>query len=112
MAIGQDNSLVELDKLLKQAKIKLSDIKGLALVVKDSSLTQLRILTTVINTLGWQLNVPVAAKFYYQGNFVKLLPKLLNDISQTKKFAVINIKYQHQPDITISKKVAKYKISK
>lgn len=112
MPIGQDTSLVELDKLFKKAKVSLVDVEGLILAVKESSLTQLRVLTTVMNTLGWQLNKPLTAKFYYQGNFDQQLPKLLKAVKKNKKFTAVNIEYQRQPDITISQKPAKYSLSK
>lgn len=112
MPVGEDNSLIELDKFLKTAKVELKDIKGLALAVKESGLTQLRVLTTVINTLGWQLQVPLTAKYYYKGDFAKLLPKLLKDLAKQKKFRAVSIEYQRKPDITISKKKAKYSLTK
>lgn len=109
---GEDQSLLHLDDLLKKHNIKLANIKGLILLVKEASLTQVKVLTTTVNVLAWQLNVPIVGEYYYKGQEDKVLGNLVNKISKLKKFKALSPKYSNKKVITISKKQAKYKISK
>lgn len=108
MVPAEDNILAELDKL----KVNFDSIKGIGLIINDASLTQVKIFTATINTLGWQFDVPVVGEFYVKQTIDKILPKLVKKIEDTKKFKALEVKYKHKADITISKKQAKYKIGK
>lgn len=108
MARGQDNILSHLDKFFKNNKLRLKEIKGIALVVAEASLTQVKIFTVIINTMGWQLNVPVMAEYYNKVNLETILKKL----SRVKKFKALKIEYKRKPDISLSKKKIKYKLVK
>ena len=112
MEPGEDRTLASLDHLLSTNKYKLSDIKAVFLAVKTASLTQVKLYTATINALAWQYNWPVVGEFYFSGHFEDLLPKLLKKLKRLSKFKQLEVRYQKQPVITISKKQAKYKISK
>jgi len=51
--------LVEIDKLLKKAGKKLSDLKQIEVMEKGSSFTALRIGVLTANALAYALNIPV-----------------------------------------------------
>ncbi|MFH1772841.1 MAG: tRNA (adenosine(37)-N6)-threonylcarbamoyltransferase complex dimerization subunit type 1 TsaB [Patescibacteria group bacterium] len=51
--------LLEIDKLFKNKKIKLKDIKKIEVKNKGGSFTSLRIGVIIANTLGYALNIPV-----------------------------------------------------
>ncbi len=106
MKTSEDNILAKLDKL----KIDLQTATGLGLVINDASLTQVKIFTAIINTLGWQFDIPVAGEFYTDKKIADVLPGIIKKIDDAKKFMPLEVKYQHKADITISKKQPKYKI--
>ncbi len=59
---GEEDSLLGLiDKLLKNLKRNLSDLKGVAVTVGKGRFTATRIATTVANTLSYALGIPVTA---------------------------------------------------
>ena len=90
-------------------KKKLSeDFQGLILLIKETSLTQAKVIITIINTLGWNFNIPVQGKFYFSEDYQELLPSLLKKVNNSKGFKVLNIKYKQKPNITLSKKKIKY----
>jgi len=53
--------LVEIDKLLKKAGKKLSDLKKIEVMEKGSSFTALRIGILTANALAYALNIPVTS---------------------------------------------------
>ena len=108
MEPGRDNILAELDKL----KVDWKKISGLVLVVKEASLTQVKIFTAIINTLAWQFDLPVVGEFYYQEKFEQVLQLLQKKLSTQTKFEPLRVEYQHNPDITISQKQPKFIITK
>ena len=110
MQPGEENILAELDVFLNKEKIKLDKITGLGLSIKQASLTQVKVQVTIINTLGWQLQVPTASIFYYQDNFK--IEDLVDKIKKQKIFQAIKPEYQRQAEITISKKTPKFTITK
>ena len=112
MGVGEDKTLASLDEVLAKNKIKLKDIKGAILVVREASLTQVKLYTATINTLGWQHAWPVVGKYYFTEDFKDLLLKLLKQLAAKSKFEQLEVDYRRKPDITISKKQPKYKISK
>jgi len=113
---GEDKSLLHLQKILDNNGLKLEDFSGFILLLKEASLTQVKIFTTTANTLAWQFDWPIVAEYYFsakgRGDNEKILAKVLKKIARLKKFKAITPKYHRQVDITISKKQAKYKISK
>lgn len=110
---GEDKSLQYLQKFLGQENLKLASFKGILLTIQDASLTQVKVFTNNINTLGWQLDMPVLASYYYQTEeYDKILQNLLKKIAQLKKFKAIKADYKYKTQISISKKHPKYKINK
>lgn len=51
--------LAKIDKLLKSKKIKLSDLKAIAVFEGPGSYTGLRVGISVANSLAWSLNIPI-----------------------------------------------------
>jgi hypothetical protein len=109
---GEDQSLLHLNELLTNNKLKFKDLSAFVLLVKDASMTQVKIFTTVSNTLAWQFDWPIVADFYFKEDNDKMLAKLLKKLAKIKKFKAINPKYSRPVDISISKKQPKYKIVK
>ena len=66
LEVGTESILKELNIFLKKYKLKLKDIKGFILFIKEASLTQVKVIITIINTLAWNFNIPVQGKFYFQ----------------------------------------------
>lgn len=112
MIRGEDKSLLQLEKMLDRGHLKLKDFSGFILLIKEASLTQIKIFTVSANTLAWQFNWPIVAQYYFKEDNEKMLFKLLKKIIKLKKFKAISPAYIRQADITISKKQPKYKISK
>jgi hypothetical protein len=112
MQPSQDNLLLELDKFFKKRKISFKDLKGLILFVQEASLTQVKVFTATLNTLGWQFSLPVVGEFFSQTSLEKVLPKLLKFFKKQKSFQPLAVKYKNKPLITISKKKPKYVVIK
>ena len=110
MQAGQENILTEFDDCLHQENIELRNITGFGLAIKQASLTQVKVQVTIINTLGWQLQVPVVADFYYQGDLK--IEDLVNKIENQKDFKAIKPEYQREAEVTVSKKTPKFTIAK
>ncbi|MFA6307953.1 MAG: hypothetical protein WCS88_04270 [Patescibacteria group bacterium] len=109
---GEDKSLLELQKLLQDNKLKLENFSGFILLVKDASMTQVKIFTITANTLAWQFDWPILADYYFKEDNEKILIKILKKLAKIKKFKAVIPKYSRKVDISISKKQSKYKISK
>jgi len=110
MQQGKENILAELDTFLSKEKIKLESITGLGLAIKQASLTQVKVQVTIINTLAWQLNIPVASQFYYQGDLET--EDFVTQIKKQKYFQAIKPEYQREAEVTVSKKTPKFTITK
>ena len=110
MQAGQENILTEFDDCLHQENIELRNITGFGLAIKQASLTQVKVQVTIINTLGWQLQVPVVADFFYQGDLK--IEDLVNKIEKQKDFKAIKPEYQREAEVTVSKKTPKFTIAK
>ncbi|MCB9802767.1 hypothetical protein H6761_01975 [Candidatus Nomurabacteria bacterium] len=110
MLVGEENILPELAQLVTKEAIDFSDLSGLALAIKESSLTQVKVATTILNSLGWQWSIPVVAYFDYLEKEQEILAKAKNDLAQKEKFVAIKPEYAKQAEITISKKKNKFKI--
>lgn len=109
---GEDDSLRHLEEFLIDNKLIIKDLKSFVLLIKEASLTQVKILTTMANTLAWQFNCPIVADYYFAEDNDQALAKALKKIKVIKKFKAISPKYNRQAEITISNKKAKYIISK
>ncbi|RJQ34872.1 hypothetical protein C4566_01515 [Candidatus Parcubacteria bacterium] len=109
---SQDSLLLNLDIFLKKNKLKLTSFSALILAIHQASLTQVKIATATANVLAWRFNWPLVGSFYFKEDFLLLLPKLLKNIKAKSKFSLLKVKYERQPDITISKKKPKFKIKK
>jgi len=105
---GEESILKELNTFLKKKKVLLKDLKGLILFIKEASLTQVKVILTIINTLAWNFNIPVQGKFYFSEDYQKLLPVLIKKIENSKNFKALVIEYKQKPNITLSKKKIKY----
>ncbi len=112
MPRDKDTILLELDTFLKHSKIKLKDVKGIILGVKETSLVQVKVIIGIINTIAWNFNIPVISKLYYTKPFEEILPSLIKQLSKEKKFKPLIAKYKHKPNITISKKKPTFSIIK
>lgn len=108
---GSDKLLFFLGKFLKKEKTELKKIKGVIFLLREASLTQIKICTTIINTIAWYFNIPAKARFYFKGDLDKVLSQSLAGFPKNKKFVSIKAKYSQKVDITLSKKQIKYKIS-
>jgi len=108
---ANDQLLENLDKQLNKNRVSLSDMEGLILTVKDAGMTQVKVVTAIINTFAWQLGISVAGKYYYKNSFQELLQVLLEDLI-SKKQKSLQVEYRQNPDISVSKKVPKYVIKK
>lgn len=58
---NEQNLLAMVDKLLSDEAKKLSDLRGLAVVVGKGKFTATRIAVTIANTLSYALQIPVLA---------------------------------------------------
>ncbi|MFA5127270.1 MAG: hypothetical protein WC465_04730 [Patescibacteria group bacterium] len=110
LSTDQDKLLFTLDKLLKKNKISLAKVKGLFLLVHETSLTQIKLFTATINTLAWYHSLPVMADWHYLGKIEDDLKKITASFKKVKKFKPLVVTYQRPPDITISKKRPKFTI--
>jgi len=110
LEVGKESILKELDIFIKNNKLELKDFKGLILLVKESSLTQVKVIVTIINTLGWDFNIPVVGKFYFKEDYKEILPDLIKEIDGSKEFKELKIEYKQKPNITLSKNKSKYTI--
>jgi len=109
---GEDKTLLHLREMLDNNNFKLKDFSKFVLLIKDASLTQVKIFTTTANTLAWQFNWPIVAEYYFKEDNEKMLAKALKKLSKLKKFKAISPKYSRKVDITISKKKKRYIIGK
>ena len=107
----QDNFLASLDQLLQQQNIHLDQIESMALLVKEASLTQVKLATAIINALAWTNNKPVAGNFFYQTSDDKALAGAFIQLAKQQSFAPLSVKYLKPVDITISKKVNKFSLT-
>lgn len=83
--------LPEIDKLLKKAKLKLSDLEKIEVGNRGGSFTALRIGVVTANALGYALGIPVLASDNKN--------QIMDD-----KISVVEPKYDREPDITEKQK--------
>ena len=82
--------LVEIEKMLEVAEIKLKNIKEIKVENRGGSFTSLRIGVITANALGFGLGIPVTT---VQGG----------DIKTGEDFSVIKPEYSQEPTITLKK---------
>jgi tRNA A37 threonylcarbamoyladenosine modification protein TsaB len=109
MLPGEENVLSELDNFLQQANFELKQIKAIGLSIKEASLTQVKVIVTIINTLGWQLDIPVTASFYLTSP-VEINQQLLASLKNKQEFSAIIPEYSREAEITISQKTQNFEI--
>ncbi len=109
---GEEKILQELDIFLHKNNLKLNNIKNIILLAGDISMTQIKVVTAMINTLGWQLDIPVSASFNYQGDFESAWQRNIKILQKIKRFIPLQVEYTHRPNITASKKQYDFIISK
>ncbi|MBP9802362.1 hypothetical protein KBC40_02120 [Patescibacteria group bacterium] len=112
MLKGDENILVELNSFLLKQKFELKNIKALGLSIKEASMTQVKVIVTIINTLGWQLNIPVEASFYSEQAVSDVNQKLLANLKNKHEFVSIVPEYSREAEITISQKTPSFTIEK
>ncbi len=112
LQFDQDQVLTKLAFLLKKNKLKISQIKSLALLLQDASLTQVKVMTAMINALAWQNEAKVYADYSFVGEVSDFLDKILKKISKIKKFKPLKVVYSRAPEITISQKKHKFQLVK
>lgn len=110
MLQGEENILAELDNFLKKANFEIKQVNALGLSIKEASLTQVKVIVTIINTLAWQLNIPVEASFYSGLSIVEINQQLLASLKNKHEFTSIIPEYSREAEITISQKTPSFKI--
>src|SRR3989344_7785366 len=83
---GEDKALQRLDAFLKKHHIKFTQLRGLVLLVQEASLTQVKIFSTMINTIAWQLDRPLTADFYFSQPWEKALTRCLTRLKKQHHF--------------------------
>ncbi len=100
-----DRLLFVIDKILKENKLKIKDIKGIVVVSGPGSFTSVRASAVVGNTLSFVLNIPVvgvtAREFKNDQNLIKIGFKKLEK-AKVGKFILPF--YEKEPNITKPKK--------
>ncbi len=107
-----DSFLVALDKLFEKTGKNLSLVTAFILLVKEASLTQVKLAAAIINTLAWIEAKPIAGEFFYHLTEAEVLSQQFAKISKLKGFTPLKVEYLRPVDITISKKVNKFKLTK
>ncbi len=106
-----DSFLASLDKLFEKTGKNLKLVKSFILLVKEASLTQLKLATAIINALAWLEAKPIAGEFFYHLTEAEVLSQQFVKISKIKEFTPLKVEYLRPVDITISKKVNKFKLT-
>lgn len=110
MLQGDENILAELDNFLLKQKLELKNIQALGVSIKEASMTQVKVIVTIINTLGWQLNIPVEASFYSDLSVAEINQQLLANLQNKHEFTSIVPEYSREAEITISQKTPSFTI--
>lgn len=96
-----DTILLNIDKILKQSKTKMNNLKGLIVFTGEGSFTGLRIGTTVANAIAYSNNIPVVATT--GNNWIKTG---LKNIKNSRPGELVVPSYHTGPNITQSKKLS------
>lgn len=109
---GEENNLEHLDILFKKYRISWAKVKGLIFLVQNASLTQIKVMATMINTIAWTYNLPLSGQYYFKKNWEDILDRQIKKIKSLKKFKPLPVHYQHPTEITISHKKNKFQLLK
>ncbi|MBU0646888.1 tRNA (adenosine(37)-N6)-threonylcarbamoyltransferase complex dimerization subunit type 1 TsaB [Patescibacteria group bacterium] len=86
--------LPEIDKLLKNKKIKLKDLEKIEIENSGGSFTSLRIGITTANVLGYALGIPVIG--------ISGKTKIIKS-KNNRKFNIVEPIYNREPNITVKR---------
>ncbi|MEK7558195.1 MAG: tRNA (adenosine(37)-N6)-threonylcarbamoyltransferase complex dimerization subunit type 1 TsaB [Patescibacteria group bacterium] len=86
--------LPEIDKLLKNKKIKLKDLEKIEIENSGGSFTSLRIGVVTANALGYSLGIPVVG-FSGENKVIKN--------KNSREFSIVEPIYNREPNITVKK---------
>src|SRR4030042_689218 len=94
-----------IEQILRNNKIKLTDLKAIMTITGPGPFTSLRIAVAAANTLAYGLEIPVVGITNKQGltNNEKLVKLGLSKLSTAKVGKYISPFYNRPPNITISK---------
>jgi len=96
--------LPAIDKLIKQSNNKLTDLKGIIVVIGPGGFSALRIGITIANTLAYTLKIPITGVKLTEFNTLEELLKIgENRLYKTKSSKIIAPFYGKEPNITKSK---------
>lgn len=95
--------LPNIDKLLKENKIKPTQLKWISVNLGPGSFTGLRVGISVANAFGYGLDIPVTGKDYLGGTIQERIKQLMDLEITLKKFKQVLPTYGKPPDITIPK---------
>ncbi len=98
--VSGDKTLILLEKMLKTRKLKITDLKGIAVLQHPGSFTSIRSGLTIANTIGFIFNIPVLTIKLAETLAIKLVARKL---LKKKKFILIKPTYDKEPNITYSK---------
>lgn len=112
LSAEEDTVLHHLYKILYKNKISISRVDSLVLLVTEASLTQVKVVTAIINVLAWQNKAKVVADYHFSGVVEDRLLNLSNKFKKIKKFKALKVVYSRPPEITISQKKPKFTINK
>lgn len=94
--------LVNIDKLLKENKVKPEQLKWISVNLGPGSFTGLRVGISVANAFGYGLDIPVIGENYLEGTANERIKQLMKKTT-SKKFKQVLPTYGKPPDITKSK---------
>lgn len=93
----KDRGLLDLiNDLLKQLKLSLNDLQGIAVLIGVGKFTSTRVATTIANTLGLALKIPVLGIEVVDDNIIKQL-------QQTPVGIYISAQYSAPANIGVKK---------
>ncbi|NUM25200.1 MAG: tRNA (adenosine(37)-N6)-threonylcarbamoyltransferase complex dimerization subunit type 1 TsaB [Candidatus Buchananbacteria bacterium] len=95
--------LVAIDKILKQNKVTLSDLTGVAVVTGPGPFTALRIGVVTANTLAWSLQCPVLGIKNDEFTNDRSLAKLVSEKMKHQQRGIVVPFYNKEPNITKKK---------
>jgi tRNA A37 threonylcarbamoyladenosine modification protein TsaB len=93
-----------IDKLLKDNKVKLTEIKGVGCVIGPGGFTSLRIGVVTANALAYALKVPMASiKLDEYNDGEELVKKISERLKKAKVGGTVLPVYSREPNITMKK---------
>lgn len=96
--------LPNIDKLLKNNKVKSEQLKWVVINLGPGSFTGLRVGISIANTFGYGLNIPVIGKSKLEGDAKTRIKTLLKLKTIKKTFKQVLPEYGRPPRITKPKK--------